>query len=244
MKHIVSFSGGKDSTLMLILMLEKGMPIDDIIFADTGVEFPETYENIKRIEEYTGKKITVLKSETHTWKTLFFHKKVKGKRIGQINAFPRVIGCRVNTYLKKQPIDKYYKTIKDEVTEYIGIAANEPKRYSRLKSNQKAPLFEWGITEDMVIEELKKRGLHNPYYDVFYRQGCFMCPSMGINGARKLKRYYPELWKELMWYGKQAELHATDKKFAEWIPGWTVAELDERFNRENIAQIVQEIEKE
>ena len=78
---------------------------------------------------------------------------MKGKRIGEINAFPRVIGCRANTYLKKQPIDKYYKTIKDkvdEVTEYIGIAANEPK----------------------------------------------------------------------------------------WIPGWTVAELDERFNRENIAQIV------
>ena len=26
MKHIVSFSGGKDSTLMLLLMIEKGMP--------------------------------------------------------------------------------------------------------------------------------------------------------------------------------------------------------------------------
>ena len=36
MKHIVSFSGGKDSTAMLLMMLEKNMPIDEIIFCDTG----------------------------------------------------------------------------------------------------------------------------------------------------------------------------------------------------------------
>ena len=32
MKHIVNFSGGKDSTAMLIRMIEEGMPIDDIVF--------------------------------------------------------------------------------------------------------------------------------------------------------------------------------------------------------------------
>ena len=31
MEHIVSFSGGKDSTAMLLMMLEKNMPIDEII---------------------------------------------------------------------------------------------------------------------------------------------------------------------------------------------------------------------
>ena len=34
MKHIVSFSGGKDSTAMLIMMIEKGMQIDEIVFAE------------------------------------------------------------------------------------------------------------------------------------------------------------------------------------------------------------------
>ena len=74
MKHIVSFSGGKDSTLMLILMLEKGMPIDDIIFADTGMEFQELYDYIDRIEKLIGLKITRLKPKK-TWDDLFFHKK-------------------------------------------------------------------------------------------------------------------------------------------------------------------------
>lgn len=31
-KHIVCFSGGKDSTAMLLKMIENNMPIDDIIF--------------------------------------------------------------------------------------------------------------------------------------------------------------------------------------------------------------------
>ena len=41
MKHIVHFSGGKDSTAMLLMMIAKGIHIDDIIFCDTGMEFPE-----------------------------------------------------------------------------------------------------------------------------------------------------------------------------------------------------------
>ena len=39
--HAVSLSGGKDSTAMLLMMLEKEMPIDCVLWADTGMEFPE-----------------------------------------------------------------------------------------------------------------------------------------------------------------------------------------------------------
>ena len=47
MKHIVSFSGGKDSSAMLIRMIEEGMRIDDIVFINVmatpeiGAELPE-----------------------------------------------------------------------------------------------------------------------------------------------------------------------------------------------------------
>jgi len=231
-KHIISFSGGKDSALMTILLLEREK-IDDIVFIDTGVEFPETYKYIERFEKYIGRKITRIKSDRYTWDSLFFHKKTKGERIGQINSFPRIKGCNVNTYLKKDPIQKYCKTIKDDFIVYMGIAANEPKRYARLKPNQRAPLYEWGITETDVLEELKKRDLHNPHYDIFTRQGCFMCPQIGIGGARKLYNHYPKLWKTLLWYGDQAELYAKDRRLAEWIPGWTVRELQQRFEKEN-----------
>ena len=38
--HAVSCSGGKDSTAMLLLMIERDMPIDVVLTADTGMEFP------------------------------------------------------------------------------------------------------------------------------------------------------------------------------------------------------------
>ncbi len=41
--HAVSLSGGKDSTCLLLLMIERGLPIDAVIWADTGMEFPEMY---------------------------------------------------------------------------------------------------------------------------------------------------------------------------------------------------------
>lgn len=38
--HAVSLSGGKDSTAMLLLMIEQDMPIDLVLSADTGMDFP------------------------------------------------------------------------------------------------------------------------------------------------------------------------------------------------------------
>lgn len=61
--HIVSFSGGKDLTALLCKMLEKGMKVDKIIFCDTGVEFPQMYDHIKKVRNYIGREITIVKSE-------------------------------------------------------------------------------------------------------------------------------------------------------------------------------------
>ena len=50
--HAVSLSGGKDSTAMLLLMIERGMPIDIVLTADTGMEFPEMYDHLAKLDEY------------------------------------------------------------------------------------------------------------------------------------------------------------------------------------------------
>ena len=56
-KGVVGISGGKDSTAMLLRMLEEGMPVDIIIFCDTGLEFDEMYKHIDKLEEYIAQKI-------------------------------------------------------------------------------------------------------------------------------------------------------------------------------------------
>ena len=40
--NIVSLSGGKDSTAMLLMLLEHGESVADVMFFDTGWKFPET----------------------------------------------------------------------------------------------------------------------------------------------------------------------------------------------------------
>lgn len=44
--NIVSFGGGTNSTAMIIGMYLRKIPIDLILFADTGGEQPHTYEFI------------------------------------------------------------------------------------------------------------------------------------------------------------------------------------------------------
>ncbi len=46
----ISLSGGKDSSALLLLMIEKDMPIDCVLYADTGMEFPEMEAHISKLD--------------------------------------------------------------------------------------------------------------------------------------------------------------------------------------------------
>ena len=59
--NVLSLSGGKDSTAMLHMMLERGEPIHSVVFFDTGWEFPEMYDHLNQIEQKTGLQILRLK---------------------------------------------------------------------------------------------------------------------------------------------------------------------------------------
>ncbi|HGE2091699.1 phosphoadenosine phosphosulfate reductase family protein [Pseudomonas aeruginosa] len=52
--NIISVSGGKDSTALLLLAIERGTEDLQAVFADTGHEHPQTYEYIKYLEHATG----------------------------------------------------------------------------------------------------------------------------------------------------------------------------------------------
>ena len=109
-KHIVSFSGGKDSTAMLLMMLEKGLQIDDIVFMDTGVEFSEMYEHINKVENYIGRPITRLKAEEDFEYMLLEYEKKKGKNKGQKGySFPDFRNRWCTNYFKQIVIKKYLK---------------------------------------------------------------------------------------------------------------------------------------
>lgn len=228
-KHIVSFSGGKDSTAMLLMMLEKEMQIDDIVFMDTGVEFPEMYEHIKKVETYINRNITVLKAEKSFEYMLLDYEKKKGKNKGQKGySFPDFRNRWCTNYFKKSAIKKYLKEkYKDcEVIEYHGIAVDEIKRLEKNKEkNIKYPLEEWNITEQEALEYCYNKGFNwNGLYKKFHRVSCWCCPLKSLKELKVLYKEYPNLFKKLEeWESK------TYRKFR---ADYTVKELKERFNRE------------
>jgi len=229
-KHIVSFSGGKDSTTMLLMMLEKGMQIDEIVFCDTKLEFPKMYVYIEKIKEYIKLKydmnITTISAEDG-WDEWFYRIKKRGKYIGTIYGFPMTLRAWCNDRIKMKPINNYYKK-QGEHIRYIGIAYDEPKRYKRLEDNWKAPLYEWKIKESDCIDYLKEKGLHNPLYNKFNRLGCWCCPKQSLKSLRVLYREYPDLWKKLEKY----QISSRTK----FRIDYSVEELKIKFDKENEKQ--------
>ena len=76
------FSGGKDSTAMLLMMIERGMQIDRIICIDTTKEFPEMYAHIEKVKKY----IKPYEIETYSFDFDYYfseHMKTRGKTAGQ-----------------------------------------------------------------------------------------------------------------------------------------------------------------
>lgn len=60
-KIIVSSSFGKDSTAMIHLMLEKGIPIDEVMYFDSGWDFPQMVDHIAQVEKNTGIRVVKLR---------------------------------------------------------------------------------------------------------------------------------------------------------------------------------------
>lgn len=158
MKHIVQLSGGKDSTAMLLMMLERNMPVDEILFCDTGMEFPAMYDHLQRVEQYTGRKITRLKADKPFLYYFAEHVKEKGKGKCQCGyGWPRMWIRWCTCLMKQQPTARYLKTAGDYI-QYIGIAADEPKRHANITKNTVHPLYDWGITEKQALEYCYSKG--------------------------------------------------------------------------------------
>ena len=141
MKHIVSFSGGKDSTAMLLMMLKLGIEIDEIIFIDTGMEFKAMYRHIKLLENRLNIKVKRLEIDFKYY--MYDHVKRDGSKgykwCGRM--------CRWGTTLKKQVFARYIKEkYNNEIIEYQGIAFDEQERLTKNSDKKwevKYPLAEW-----------------------------------------------------------------------------------------------------
>lgn len=200
-KNYVSFSGGKDSTAMLIRMIELGYKIDEIVFADTGFEFPELYEYIDKVEKYIGRKITRLKPEDKLWEKWFYGKVSRGANKGEVRGFPLfAYPCWYSRESKIKPLQKHMVDAKNI---YVGIAFDEQQRCSE-DDFIKYPLVEWQWTEEDCANYLNEKGLMNPLYKNYNRLGCFFCQKQSISSLYALWKTNKELWNKAKWWDSES----------------------------------------
>ena len=237
MKYIVNLSGGKDSTAMLLMLLEKECPVDYILFADTGKDFPQMHDHLRKLTEYikvhhpTAPPITILKAEKSFDYLMFDHIKTKGKRKGSAGyGWATMLARWCTAALKTAVIAKFCReVINDNYLHYIGIASDEPERL-KPDTHKTYPLADWGITEATALAYCYERGFDwGGLYQHFDRVSCWCCPLKNLKELRTLWRYYPELWAEL----KRMDERAHNQFRADY----SVAELEEKFKREDAGEI-------
>jgi len=187
--NIVSFSGGKDSTAMLLIMLEKGENVHSVLWFDTERDFVEILNHIQLLKKHLPqiRFITV-----RDYLGFDFWK----ERYGE--AHPSGGWC---TALKRNACNKYVNLIKHDypdIIECIGFSADEEKRANKINKQWKIrfPLIEWGITEKDALEYCYAKGYN---FDGIYnwmpskRVSCYDCPKQSKKDFIAIKKYHPEL---------------------------------------------------
>ena len=200
-KHIASVSFGKDSLAMLLKMIENGMPLDEVVYFDTGMEFKAIYDiknQVKTMLCNLGIKYTELYPK-RSFKENMLRKTVR-HRDGRIthNGYSWCGGrCRWGTMEKVRTIEKYCKG----AIQYVGIAYDEPKRIKN-NPNKSYPLYDWQMTEKECLEYCYNKGYFWEesgvrLYDVLDRVSCWCCANKNLKELANYKKYLPKYWDRL-----------------------------------------------
>jgi len=224
-RHILSLSGGKDSTALSIFMRDK-VPDMEYVFCDTDKELRETYEYLNRIEAYLGKKIIRLNAAAgfDHWHRVF----------GGYLPSPSMRWC--TRQLKLKPFEEFVGD--DPIISYVGIRADEDRvGYISHKSNIKTvyPLKEARIDYAGVIKILEDSGIGLPPYLKWGRthSGCYFCFFQKPIEWVRLLETYPEDFDKAQAYEKMS--NEPGKTFT-WVQGMPLSDLRKP---ENITAIKQ-----
>lgn len=208
---MVSYGGGANSTALLIGLHQHRIPVDLILFADTGAEHPHTYAYLDVMDDWL--KDHGMPPITRVYKTTR-----DGKRLTledeclQSCSLPSIAYGFKRCSLKHKigPQEKFcnhYPTCQKawaagkRVVKFIGYDAGEGYRSDKVllgdladrKYSKWYPLMEWGWTRDDCIRQIEAAGLPQPG-----KSSCFFCPSMKPDEITTLREQHPDLFRRAL----------------------------------------------
>ena len=195
----VSFSGGKDSLVAYGLASEAvGKP--ELMYIDTGLEFPETVEYVKSFSEENGCKINVARGKDGFWNNVdTFGPPAKDFRwCCKICKLGPITDMISEKYPKGTITVEGNRWLESYARSGIGFVTRNPFVPNQINLN---PIRSWNASE--VWCYILDRGLkYNPLYNRdFERIGCYLCPSCLSSEWRNTGRIHPELygrWEEYL----------------------------------------------
>ena len=185
----LAFSGGKDSLVILHMALDVNPDIP-VIYNNTTVEFPETLQYVKRLQEEWGLNIHVTSNNCSFFKMT--------KERGWAGHEDRWC-CKP---YKEEPAFQFMvqNEFKAEITGTTRTESIYRRSLTPIKVPNKDPLiirvnpiYDWNEWE--VWRYIKENNIpYNPLYDKGYRRiGCWCCPLNGPSHYRRLARTHPKL---------------------------------------------------
>ena len=240
MKRRVAFyasvSFGKDSLAMLLLLLEKKMPLDEVIFYNSEMEFDCIYhirDRIKPVLEQRGIRFTEVKPGVPFLYNML-DRPVDSKKNGFHLGYGWCGGpCRWGTKLKTTALDGLAL---DADIHYVGIAADEPERLARLEAPKCSPLAEAGMTEADCLAFCYERGFFWEengvrLYDILDRVSCWCCKNKNRKELKNIYQFLPQYWERLK--GLQAQIPMPMKPYSrKGVPYGNVFDLEKVFEQE------------
>lgn len=222
---IVSFSGGKDSTVVSHLVMSALWPSTVIhIFADTTIEFPDTYEYLDQFNRNSRLKPFVTgKSKLDFFKT--------AKQIGPPSRILRWC-CSTHKTTPLAGVINDMGLFKRALT-FDGIRKTESTRragYTRIRTKHKIageilarPIIEWSDLDVWIYLVVYTVPFNRAYKYGFRRVGCLHCPFNSGWSQNMLKYWYPtkhKKWQQFLINQAKEMSHSDPENFAD--QGWRV----------------------
>lgn len=199
----VSFSGGKDSTVVSQLVrdaLQTGKVIH--FFGDTTLEFPCTHEYVEKQFRNENPYTPIIPSETEN----DFFKLCKV--FGPPSRYERWC-C---TIFKTSNLNNEYYALNGNSLTFLGIRRSESKERAKYEQTQYTskigsqvnamPIIDWDDSDVWLYILYKGISFNNAYKWGYKRVGCWCCPNNSEWSMMLTEIYYPELslrWRNMVY---------------------------------------------